>query len=249
MEMIFKVIYILNLVGGGVYFIALWMNALIKRHKFVEFLVKIVEFDVKVQTTGLRINYQRYKKKMVRRLLFKYFAITLQFSSYVTIGQDQDNGTDLYVVLGNSLGLVYVVVSLVFSIQLVELVLILKDRFQLLNNRLEKIVKYCSSETSFVEKTIENRKLFLTLSKICTLHHHLSKLIKLFNDIFGLILLSMIATVFIVITVMIFLITGYLQAMVIPWIFILKIAAVTLLYGINLISICHACYSTIQEVK
>jgi hypothetical protein len=247
LKMIMKTTYSIGLVCSGTFFVTTWTSVLVKKDKLVEFLVKIVDFDVKLRSNGLTINYQKYKTKMIRRLLLKYLFVALHLVAYVLMYME-NKGYFHYSMVAHGEGIVFMMVSQALSFHLTELVLMLRHRFQLLNGRIEKIV-FASESTSFVERTSQNRRLFLTFCKICSLHHHLSKMIKLFNDIYGLTLLLQFSVAFLVMTMMFFYITGFLQADVVPWLQVSNILLLAVLYGIDCFRICDVCYSTVLEVS
>jgi hypothetical protein len=247
LKMIMKTTYSIGLVCSGTFFVTTWTSVLVKKDKLVEFLVKIVDFDVKLRSNGLTINYQKYKTKMIRRLLLKYLLVALHLVAYVLMYME-NKGYFHYSMVAHGEGIVFMMVSQALSFHLTELVLMLRHRFQLLNGRIEKIV-FASESTSFVERTSQNRRLFLTFCKICSLHHHLSKMIKLFNDIYGLTLLLQFSVAFLVMTMMFFYITGFLQADVVPWLQVSNILLLAVLYGIDCFRICDVCYSTVLEVS
>jgi hypothetical protein len=246
-KMIMKTTYSIGLVCSGTFFVTTWTSVLVKKDKLVEFLVKIVDFDVKLRSNGLTINYQKYKTKMIRRLLLKYLLVALHLVAYVLMYME-NKGYFHYSMVAHGEGIVFMMVSQALSFHLTELVLMLRHRFQLLNGRIEKIV-FASESTSFVDRTSQNRRLFLTFCKICSLHHHLSKMIKLFNDIYGLTLLLQFSVAFLVMTMMFFYITGFLQADVVPWLQVSNILLLAVLYGIDCFRVCDVCYSTVLEVS
>ncbi|KAJ3637021.1 hypothetical protein MTP99_000510 [Tenebrio molitor] len=123
-------------------------------------------------------------------------------------------------------------------------------RFVILNQQVNTLVKHFSNQDlSPIEKNNNMTEKFLFLSKICALHHHLSKLIKLFNDTFGLNMLVMFGLSFVIITIALFyasivLQSPHLEPTVLAYVFL-----TCLCYGIDCFYICDVCYSTIEEVN
>jgi hypothetical protein len=62
-------------------------------------------------------------------------------------------------------------------------------------------------------------------------------------------LLLQFSVAFLVMTMMFFYITGFLQADVVPWLQVSNILLLAVLYGIDCFRVCDVCYSTVLEVS
>ncbi|KAH0821549.1 hypothetical protein GEV33_001242 [Tenebrio molitor] len=123
----------------------------------------------------------------------------------------------------------------------IELIHILRARFKVLNQHINTLAQQGTKKT--------RKQGILPLNKICTLHHHLSKLIKSFNEIFGVILLLMFTLSFLVIVLSLFYTTAELQSSVIVWMDAFYAFMTSVTFIIDTIYVCDACYSTIQEAN
>ncbi|RZB39054.1 7tm 7 domain containing protein, partial [Asbolus verrucosus] len=134
--------------------------------------------------------------------------------------------------------------------QIVEMISMIKMRFAILNTRINKLVQFfASNKVNTVNAKGELKNRFLVLTKICSLHHHLSKLIRLFNDTFGLILLLMFGTSFVEIVTTSFFTSGLLQASQINWLYVIAIIVSCMNFALDVIYVCDVCYKTIKEAN
>ena len=98
-------------------------------------------------------------------------------------------------------------------------------------------------------KENDTKRMFFIFSEICTWHHHLSKLIRLFNEIFGVPLLFAFGYTFLVSAVSFFYIAGEFQKSEIDWVAPVFLLVVVLLYLLDTTRLCDACYRTVEEVS
>ncbi|RZC42879.1 7tm 7 domain containing protein [Asbolus verrucosus] len=120
----------------------------------------------------------------------------------------------------------------------------IKMRFAIVNTRINKLVQFfASNKVNTVNAKGELKNRFLVLSKICSLHHHLS------NDTFGLILLLMFGTSFVEIVTTSFFISGLLQASQINWLYVIAIIVSCMNFALDVIYVCDVCYKTIKEAN
>jgi ABC-type uncharacterized transport system permease subunit len=129
------------------------------------------------------------------------------------------------------------------------LIFMLKMRFVTLNQQVNTLIKHFSNQDlSPIEKSNMSNK-FLFLSKICALHHHLSKLIKLFNNTFGLNMLMTFGFSFVMITVSLFYVSITVQSTNVDPMVLVYACLTCICYGIDCFYICDVCYSTVEEVS
>ncbi|RZC41361.1 7tm 7 domain containing protein, partial [Asbolus verrucosus] len=131
------------------------------------------------------------------------------------------------------------VVNSATSHQSVELISMLRARFVILNNQINSLIK----STPLIGEPTR----LLPLNQICALHHHLSKLITLFNDIFGVILLLMFGICFIIMVLIVFFTVVELQATHTNWFIIVLRIVMTLNFFVDPIYVCDVCYATVEE--
>jgi hypothetical protein len=242
-----KTTTLLNFSCGTTYMCVAWMNALLNRDKFITFLNKLVDFDDTLQEKCRLVNYQECKKGVVRRALTKHLFLVVYISFYAAFTRYQ---FDIYKQIGQYLGFFISIVNAAVCHQTIELVLLLKMRFAILNQQIDDIVEYfATSQVNLVSNSSQIQDRALALGKICTLHHQLSKLVKLFNDNFGMTLLLMFGFNFMTTTTTLFYVTGALQANDIKWISVVYVFMTSICYMVDTLWVCDVCYSTVEEVQ
>nr|AWT23295.1 GR2 [Hycleus cichorii] len=141
--------------------------------------------------------------------------------------------------------------------QCIELAKMIRLRYHILNIHIEKIVDYFKRRTiNFIEIGLMNKgvdrlysRQLYNLCYICTMHHHLTKLIKLYNETFGVILSLMFGVSFVSTVISLFYCSGGLQANQIDWIRIFLPCVTTWIYVVDTVYICNTCYTTIEEAN
>jgi uncharacterized membrane protein YhdT len=243
---IFTASTIMAMIADLVYMLCCFVCCLVKREKLVQFLQKIMEFDINLQTNCIIVDYQKTKNKMLLRLVVRHsrFLVLGVCGCYLSPWKNLpiDRFFELYEP-------VLVLFNTAFCFQVTELVLILKARFVILNKQLSNLVDFFtlhSINTLSAQRIV--RKKSSSFIKICALHHLLSKSIKLFNRIFGLPLLLMFGVGFMMTVICLFFITVELQSPEIFWAHILYTALPCINIIIDTLYICDVCYSTIEEV-
>ncbi|KAJ3637022.1 hypothetical protein MTP99_000510 [Tenebrio molitor] len=242
--MIPRATVVLNFSCGVVFLSAVWIKSLLNRNKFIKFLNKIVDFDIILQENCRIVNYQKSKKGVTRRLLTNYLFMTMYISFYSVFTTVK---FDFYQRTGQCIGFTMGLVNSATCLQTVELVSILKLRFAILNQQIDEIVKYFNTNrVNLVMHSSNVQDRALALGKICTLHHHLSKLVKLFNDTFGVILLLMFGFSFIIITTMLFYVTAEIEDTM-NWKNIMYVFMTGICYIVDTLWVCDVCHSTAEE--
>jgi hypothetical protein len=239
---------VLCLCSGLIFAVTILINNLANRYKFMQFLVKIFDFDRQISTQSALGIYRKNKKQIVKYFITKHSIVVIYIFFHVAIvPREHVFSFKMMQVYACSL----IVISSTSCHQLFGLIFMLKMRFVTLNQQVNNtLVKHFSNQDlSPVEKNNNMTEKFLFLSKICALHHHLSKLIKLFNETFGLNLLVMFGLSFVIITIALFYASiivqsPHLDPRVLAYVFL-----TCLCYGIDCFYICDVCYSTIEEVS
>jgi hypothetical protein len=242
-EMIYKATDVIILVINLVYVSTAWITAITNRDLFVEFLVKVFDFDGKLQTMGIKINYQKSKKRIVLQGLIRWVVLGVLIGNLVAIALW--NRAEMIVEI---MAYCLLVINSAICHQSVEMIALLRARFFILNKQINQLVQHFYKKNSRNLLQAKNTKQLFALSKICALHHHLSKLVKLFNEVFGVVLLLMFGVSFTVIVITIFYLTVALQSTELVISDIVNPLLSNLTFVFDTIYVCDICYSTIEEV-
>lgn len=242
MSIVMKAVSVLILTSSLIFTQAVWLTGLIKSKKIIEFLYKIIEFDIKLKQTSYVVNYDWKKKKYLKITVTKYLFYLISSIlnlSHIKFSASSEFGAHL-------LGLFFSIINSVMAEHIVALVLRIRTRFVIINKQIDDIIKFFSN--NLPKKRLELRQKSIDFGNICAMHHYLTKLIKFFNEIFGVILLLFFGTNFMIITQAMFLLAGDLQSTKIVWIRVFYVFLGITVYGINTVIVCDACFNTIQEV-
>ncbi|KAJ3647884.1 hypothetical protein Zmor_019734 [Zophobas morio] len=231
------------LVGNALYAVTVCFSSIIITKKY-KLQKKIIDFDVQLQTTCVIIDYNKTKKRTICHLLERYIVIIL-LNIYYHWSMERSQ-------FGEKMGEVSAFFLTIFSsavcYQAIELVWVLQTRFIILNKQINTLVASSTMAIATTD-TKQPQKIFTTLCKICTLHHHLCKCVKLFNEVFGVVLLSMFAVSFVVIVHCLFYTSIALQRSVMNWAEVIYADNSSLSFIVDSIFVCHVCYTTIEEVN
>jgi hypothetical protein len=237
-----KTANLLCIFTGTTFIATIWINNLLKRDKLMEFLLKIFDFDRQIPSARAAKIYQKISKQSMKYFLFKHFFLSVYIIFQLFFLSVESLLTqilsNIYVCLVTTCGSIW-------CHQSVTMVLMLKMRFVTLNQQIKTLTKCL--ELPAVE-TNTDQKLFI-LSKICSLHHHLSKLVTLFNEIFGVNMLTMFAFNFIAITVALVFGSAAIQWGDTRWWVYTFIVVSCCCYGIDCFYSCSVCHSTVEQVN
>ncbi|KAJ3647883.1 hypothetical protein Zmor_019733 [Zophobas morio] len=230
------------MVANAAYAVTVWSSSILGSDSYIKLLGKMIDFDVQLQTSCVIIDYNKARKRVAFHLLGRYVFVTLLCVYYhfsqarSQLAQKVAEVAAIFLIFFNS----------AICYQATELVTILKTRFMLLNKQITSLV---DSSTTTVPKngTKQTQKDFAILCKVCTLHHHLSKCVRFFNQAFGVILLAMFAVSFISIVLCLFYTSVALQKTVLNWDEVLYTTAASVPFIVDSIFVCHVCYTTIEE--
>ncbi|RZC37788.1 gustatory receptor 28b [Asbolus verrucosus] len=243
LKLIFKSTDIIILIMNAVYVTTTWVCAIKNRDKFIDFLEKIIDFDINLQADGVYINYKRNEKRILVQIITRLIVL---FSVITTLMSVAVINIRHFLMSVECMAYFLLVINSAICHQSIEMVLMLKARYTILNKQIRSLIEYFKKNNI---RTIGKNNKRLNLSKICAMHHHLTKLVKLFNEIFGVVLLLMFCVSFVVIVITLFYLTGALQAPRIRFwgIFNPILSNVTLV--MDVIYVCDVCYSTIEEAN
>ncbi|RZB38944.1 7tm 7 domain containing protein, partial [Asbolus verrucosus] len=176
-----KVSQVLVVGFGGIYVVVTWICSIVNREKFMEFLVRMIDFDVKLYTNSIIVNYERSRRKILYQLVGRLVYLSLLSTVSVVYFPMSSEIADI---LGRISGYVLIIINSATCHQCIESISMIRARFVILNKQINNLI----NRSQLIG---EPPTRLLPLNQICALHHHLSKLITLFNDIFGVILLLM----------------------------------------------------------
>lgn len=249
--MLMKVTCLIITTFAGTYITTVWINNLVKRQKIVDYLNKILEFDLKLQNEVFLIDYNKERKRSIIHLITRFCILVLflifNYIFYIR-ARDIPMKYELFQIVSHFFGLFLTIFNTSLCYFSTEIISLLKIRCKILNNQLIEIVNFFERNVNIFEKSLAVKEKSLNFGRICTLHHHLYKQIRLFNDIFGLDLLLMFGVSFMTITQSMFFVCILVQSNDINWLTLWYITAVSVIYATEVFYICHICYSTIQEV-
>jgi hypothetical protein len=237
---------VLCLSSGGTFAVTILINNLTNRSKFMQFLIKIFDYDRQISTESVLRIYRKTKKQIVKYFIIKYCLVVIYILFHIALIQREHifnyRMREIYVCTLNA-------ISSISCHQSCGLIFMLKMRFVTLNQQVNTLIKHFSNQDlSPIEKSNMSNK-FLFLSKICALHHHLSKLIKLFNNTFGLNMLMTFGFSFVMITVSLFYVSITVQSTNVDPMVLVYACLTCICYGIDCFYICDVCYSTVEEVS
>lgn len=233
---------ILNNIFIMMYLLTIAIANFTKPKLLKQFLFKIFEFDQKISSLGTMPNYSENRKKITKRYLVRFFYITICFFSVFFVDVRIFGQLNIYAQLLSVL--LHILNCCMFS-QFYEAVFMIKIRFGQLNQQIFKIINNFKKD-SFTQINVKRE--FLVLSRICTLHHHLIKLIQILNNIFGKILLMGFGFLFFILTVSLFFVSAEIQMTEVRWKTIFCILIHDLPYIFDSFLVCQICHLTIQEV-
>ncbi|RZC39711.1 7tm 7 domain containing protein [Asbolus verrucosus] len=249
---VFLTTAIIQLCIYGIYLAVIWITGLTNHSSFIEFLLKMIDFDTKLLSSSIIINYHKNRKKMLCQLLGRYvmlaFLVALCVHFILTNPQLHEEVT-------TCVCQVAIFMNSAVCYQIIGMVSMINTRFAILNKQISKLIDYFLKTDISTNATLETgvekrfRKQFLALCEICSLHHHLTKMIKLFNDTFGVTLLMMFGASFVSISISLFYATALLQGSEIEWIYVLSTTAYCMSFIFDTIYVCEVCYATIVEAN
>lgn len=149
----------------------------------------LVDLDRKMIRNGFRLNNQQMIRKM-KWISILTLPMFLFCFLYRMCGEISGYTRNSIVVLIFALLFIPPIFIHYFTIILfINYILYIRTRFRTLNHALEKLTV---SEKRIA--TIERKDIHLT--QICTLHHDLTKIMEMFNEVFGLTMLSVVSHYF-----------------------------------------------------
>lgn len=251
---IYKTTEAILLLSNLIYVVTIWFCGVFNSKNIIELLTQMVRFDEKLNQYGIQINYLKRRRCILLQMIGRYIIISV----FIVVLVNYMDDYEMKHPLRNILRVILVTISSAVSHLIIELALIIRTRFKILNKKIGSLVKFFMKNNNNI-KTIneevyyeDDKNKFTVqlkqLCNICDMHHQLSKIIQIYNDAFGVVLLFMFAMSFIYIVVAFFYFAANLQASQIRWEHILMCIFSPTPYIIDTVYTCDACYSTIEEV-
>ncbi|KAJ3647478.1 hypothetical protein Zmor_019355 [Zophobas morio] len=74
-QLLLQTVELIMVVANCTYVVAVWLLAITKHQKTMQLLSKVIHFDQNLHKMGVRINYQKQKKRNLVQLLFNNLKI------------------------------------------------------------------------------------------------------------------------------------------------------------------------------
>lgn len=225
----------LLIIFSSIYLFTTWVWSILKQNNYIELLNELIKFDEKLELTITKLNYKLIRKNLEKRFVIRYIIVIMWILVEICYLSFFNIDINFYAEIGKC---VKYVLNSSICFQCMEIVNLINVRFVALNTNLYSLI-------------VKGRRKILdypTLCEICSLHHHLSKLVKLFNKTFGLILLLMFAMSFLNIVMIFFFLSVEFQSSIINLFRVIYNTISSAGFIIDTIYICNCCYSTIEEV-
>lgn len=162
-----------------VHFSSVMTSGIRNDERHLKLLRKMSEYDLKMYQYGFRINNKIIRKQMKWICMYKVPLFIFCLCIRLLFMHLSENAK-IFVYFTYSLP---IIVNYFITILLINYVLFIRMRFQLLNIELNNLIRHNIG-------TIENNK-NKKLSEICMLYHELWKIVKHFNKTFGYTIFSM----------------------------------------------------------
>lgn len=233
-RLFFQVINMLLLWSGSYFVIVVWICGIIHSKKIIVIFHYLSEFDYNVLCLKKLKNVKEPKIGWQHVLLQNSVALTqgLTFMVIAIIYFEKLINVEL-------LRCIYLVIKTTSLLLINFIIEMIFFRFSILNDKLREILH---------DKKIQTKLCTFNLSKICELHHLLSKTIKVFNETFGITMLIFFATSFLIIVIVAFYLGGIIQSAKIEWMNVFFLIIFGGPFAADIVQLCHVCYKTITEV-
>lgn len=226
-----------------------WGTSATLQQKYIGLLNKIVDIDKKFKELGVWIFYDNTRKIVLRRMTLHTVFILIVLGIYTMIFNYL---LEVDLIIFNVSNWLSGIVNILIVQQVSAYVLILKNRYKILNEHLQDLQKNDNDN-----KEIANIKLtppippkLRALRIICPIHHEITKAGKIINEVFGLQLLITFGVIFVSITVGLYYVCIYIQKeMESKWESVFGAFLIALRYIVDTLLLCYACHSTIEEVN
>ncbi|KAI4466614.1 invertebrate gustatory receptor [Holotrichia oblita] len=227
-----------------------WFMSAVSQEKTMSFLKRISDVDKTFRQLGVYIYYDAVHKSVIQRLLIRMSLVLASTISQLFLYQYQWN-----------VGMISFYVTYYFPILINVLIVeefyiytnLLRTRYEILNQHLIEVQKYndsCKEKISYIKLTGVIGSKLSTLRIICPIHHELTKIAKLLNEAFGVILLMSFQSSFVTIIVSLYDCSVLLQYFNIEHIRELCAAIIMCCtYVLDCLYICYSCHSTVESAN
>lgn len=225
-----------------------WGTSGFLQNKYVALLHKIIQIDKKFKELGVWITYDVTRKTISRKLIIHTLFTVIILILHVYIFNYLWS-LDLLIFFTSTF--LSSIVNILIVQQVSSYVLILKNRYQILNEHLQELQrKNDDGEIANIKLTMPVPYKLRILRVICPIHHEITKAGKLINDAFGLQMLITFGVIFVSITIGLYYVCIYIQrSMDSKWESVLGAFLIALRYTIDTLILCYACHTTIEQIN
>lgn len=239
-----------NLSGLGIVMVV-WVTSLINQKNYIAVLDKMNEIDKNFRCLGVWTYYKTIRRTSVKVIAGKCIGMALFFLLELNNKNWRITPKGL---IGPIMHTIPLLVYTVLSLQVYIYLLMVKERFGILNQHLKELQK--SEKLSVNVLDVKNYKLtsplgtkLSMLRMICPLHHELCKAINMFNVIYGICLLITFGESFVSVTTNMYYIVNKLKQFQLKDIHqVLAMLSAFLINVIESVWVCWICHTTIEEV-
>lgn len=227
-----------------------WIMSALIQDKMISFLKRVSEIDKAFRQLGVYIYYDAVHRTVIKRLIVR---LTLGIASTISQLFIYDYALVVSQIGFNFILYFAILVNVVIVEQFYTYTKLVRVRYEILNQHIQQVQK-CVDVTkeniSYIKLTEPIGSKLSTLRIICPIHHELTKIAKLLNDSFGIMLLMSFQASFVAIIVSLYDCSVYLR--------FFKMENVKELCGsiimcctyvLDCLCICYSCHSTVEAVS
>ncbi|XP_022912983.2 putative gustatory receptor 28b [Onthophagus taurus] len=238
---------IMQVTAAAVQTIVSWGVSAVYQKKFITFLNRISNVDKKFHQLGVCIYYDSIYKKIAYRLTLHYLFVAVCVSAQIFIF---DYAWSLNLLGFNITYYFPTLINMGVVQQLYNYNDLIRERYEILNEHLMELKKtadYQEAEISQIKLTKPLSTKLNILRIICPIHHELTKIAKIVNEAFGIMLLVSFGVSFITIIVCLYDASSHLQYFTIENIKPLCGAiAMCSTYVVDCLFLCRSCHATVE---
>lgn len=247
---LYKTTDIIQLIVSMVYLEIAWIMSMVYQKKNIKLLNEIKNYDKNTIRTNNNIDYKRTLRYIWYNIGIRILVTIVSIAGQVmtlTYSFNTINKSMFYVV-----NFFPTILNSAVCLQSVTYIHLIRYRFKVLNKMIHSIVISVNTQSTGTIQSINIYKKvsgdLVKLYNICSMHHQLAKLIKLFNKTFGVTLLVMFGVSFVNIVVGLYFPCANFRSEEIDWDTVVNYLLVCLPFIMDTIYVCHGCNSTVEEV-
>lgn len=226
-----------------------WFMSAITQQKTIEFFKRITELDKTFRQLGVYVYYDTVYRSVIRRLIIR---LTMAFGSITSQLFLFDYALELSLIGFNICYYVPILINVAIVEEFYICASLLRTRYEILNQHLLEVQKCADigkEKVSYIKLSGVIGSKLSTLRIVCPIHHELTKVAKLLNEAFGVMLLMSFQATFVTIIVSLYDCSVYLQYFQIDHIKeLLGSIIICCTYVLDCLYICYSCHSTVEVV-